>query len=208
MHIGCSDDPHRIHWYKNFNGWQEWAPFSWRTPRQKGTFNGSHALRASSALVPTLFPNSILGGGKIMGDCRRPTSRKPICGSIENLSNTAQCFLFCSQFLHTRGKLDSPLQWKNRPPHGVKFYWNPSETKNNYYGKKSQYLVLLEADRPPFTFPSVMNEIGFFGWVSSILLFIFKAFSREGRLNMRPAILFVSTFLFFYSIWIWGMFNA
>ena len=74
--------------------------------------------------------------------------------------------------------------------------------------KKSQYLVLLEADRPPFTFPSVMNEIGFFGWVSSILLFIFKAFSREGRLNMRPAILFVSTFLFFYSIWIWGMFNA
>lgn len=164
MHIGCSDDPHRIHWYKNFNGWQEWAPFSWRTPRQKGTFNGSHALRASSALVPTLFPNSILGGGKIMGDCRRPTSRKPICGSIENLSNTAQCFLFCSQFLHTRGKLDSPLQWKNRPPHGVKFYWIPSETKNNYCGKKIT-IPGFAGGRPPSLHFSICNEWDWIFWM-------------------------------------------
>ena len=74
--------------------------------------------------------------------------------------------------------------------------------------KKSEYMDLMETDRPPFTFPSIMSAIGFFGWVSSILLFIFKALSRQGHLKKRPAILFVSTFLLFYNIWIWGMFNA
>ncbi len=74
--------------------------------------------------------------------------------------------------------------------------------------KKSEYMDLMETDRPPFTFPSIMSAIGFFGWVSSILLFSFKALSRHGQLKKRPAILFVSTFLLFYNIWIWGMFNA
>jgi len=74
--------------------------------------------------------------------------------------------------------------------------------------KKSLYLVLLEKDRPPYTFPSIMCEIGFFGWVASILLFIFKALSAQGHLKKRPALLFVSSFLIFYSMWIWGLFRA
>tara|TARA_B100001123_G_scaffold415889_1_gene516890 strand:+ start:365 stop:1015 length:651 start_codon:yes stop_codon:yes gene_type:complete len=74
--------------------------------------------------------------------------------------------------------------------------------------KKSQYLLLLEAERPPFLFASLMTEIGFLGWVFSAILFIFKALTPEGHFKKRLAILFVSTFLLFYCLWIWGMFNT
>jgi hypothetical protein len=88
------------------------------------------------------------------------------------------------------------------------FIESQESPKTTFAEKKSQYLSLLETERPPFTFPGIMNEIGFFGWVSSILLFIFKALSPQGQLKKRPATLFVSSFLFFYCIWIWGLFNA
>ncbi len=88
-------------------------------------------------------------------------------------------------------------------------FLNSQETPNaDFAEKKSQYLVLLEANRPPFTFPSLMTELGFFGWVSSILLFLFKALSPQGNIQKSPSIVFGSTFLIFYSIWIWGLFNA
>ena len=80
--------------------------------------------------------------------------------------------------------------------------------KITFADKKSQYLILLEEDRPPFTFPSIMCELGFFGWVLSILLFIFKALSPQGHVKMRPALLFISSFFVSYSMWVWGLFNA
>ncbi|MBT7935584.1 MAG: hypothetical protein HN722_05225 [Nitrospina sp.] len=90
----------------------------------------------------------------------------------------------------------------------VKFIESHEQQKTTFAEKKSEYLDLLETDRPPFTFASIMNAIGFFGWTASVLLFIFKALSPQGHLKKRPAILFTSTFLLFYSIWIWGLFNT
>lgn len=90
----------------------------------------------------------------------------------------------------------------------INFTKSHKDLKVDFADKKSQYLVLLEEERPPLTFPSLVNEIGFFGWVTSVLLFIFKALSPQGNLQRRPAILFTSSFLIFYSIWIWGLFNA
>jgi hypothetical protein len=90
----------------------------------------------------------------------------------------------------------------------VKFIESHEQPKTTFAEKKSEYLDLLETDRPPFTFASIISVIGFFGWTASILLFIFKALSQQGHLKKRPAILFASTFLFFYSIWVWGLFNT
>ena len=90
----------------------------------------------------------------------------------------------------------------------VNFTDSKENQKATFAEKKSQYLILLEEDRTPFTFPSIMSEIGFFGWVSSILLFIFKALSPQGHVKKRPAMFFVSSFIVFYCIWIWGLLNA
>jgi hypothetical protein len=90
----------------------------------------------------------------------------------------------------------------------VKYTESQENPEMSLADKKAQYLSLLENERPPFTFPSLINEVGFFGWVLSILLFIFKALSPQGHIKKGPAILFISSFSIFYSIWIWGLFNA
>lgn len=88
------------------------------------------------------------------------------------------------------------------------FIASQPKTTITFNQKKSQYLELLQADRPPYIFASVVNEIGFFGWVASALLFIVKALSPQGGVKQRPAFLFFSSFIIFYSLWIWGMFKT
>jgi hypothetical protein len=90
----------------------------------------------------------------------------------------------------------------------TRFIDSQKMSKITFSEKKSQYMILLETERRPFIFASIVNEIGFFGWIASVLFFIFKALSPQGNIKKGPAILFFSTFLFFYSIWVWGLFNA
>jgi tetratricopeptide (TPR) repeat protein len=89
-----------------------------------------------------------------------------------------------------------------------KFIASQKIQRNSFADKKSEYLFLLEEDRPPYTFYSVINEVGFFGWVFSIFLFIFKALTPQGKIKKHPAILFISSFFLFYVIWVWGLLNA
>jgi len=80
--------------------------------------------------------------------------------------------------------------------------------KTSFTEKKSQYLKLLEAERPPLTMPSIVAIAGFFGWVTSVLLFIFKALSPQGDIKRKPGMVFAATFSFFYMTWIWGLLNT
>ncbi len=90
----------------------------------------------------------------------------------------------------------------------TRFVESRKSPKLSFTEKKSHYMKLLEAERPPSTFASIVNEVGFFGWIASVLLFIFKALSPEGTVKKKPAIFFITAFSLFYSIWIWGLFNA
>lgn len=51
----------------------------------------------------------------------------------------------------------------------------------------------------------IIMYIGFFGYLGSAVLFIFKGFQKDGTTNLRPAVLwFVSIFVFFI-LWIVGL---
>jgi hypothetical protein len=55
---------------------------------------------------------------------------------------------------------------------------------------------------------SIITLIGLFGWISSALLFLFKAFPERGLFIARPARLWGALLLAFYAVWIVGMLNA
>ena len=130
----------------------------------------------------------------------------------QNIEALKTCRILRSAFYSVRSIYTPGKKWihlcNEKIAHLMAFIESQERPGITFSEKKSEYMDLMETDRPPFTFPSIMSAIGFFGWVSSILLFIFKALSRQGHLKKRPAILFVSTFLLFYNIWIWGMFNT
>ena len=83
-----------------------------------------------------------------------------------------------------------------------------SENKNSYENRKNKYKKDLESDRPPSNYGSILTEIGFFGWVICVILFLFNAVTPKAELKRKPAIIFSATFLLFYGIWVLGMFKV
>ena len=73
---------------------------------------------------------------------------------------------------------------------------------------KSRFLKNFQADRPPSTVGSILTEVGFFGWVVCVILFLFKAITPTAGLQPRPAFIYSIAFLLFYAFWILGMFNV
>jgi hypothetical protein len=73
---------------------------------------------------------------------------------------------------------------------------------------KSRFLKNFQADRPPSTVGSILTEVGFFGWVTCTALFSLKTITPTAGLKPRPAIIYSTSFLLFYVIWILGMFNV
>ncbi|MEC4677973.1 MAG: hypothetical protein VST69_04385, partial [Nitrospirota bacterium] len=70
-------------------------------------------------------------------------------------------------------------------------------------------LVILERPMSPDPFWSMMVVLGFLGWASGTLLFIWRAF-REGstQVMLKQGILWGSVIVVFYALWIIGMVNA
>ncbi len=57
-------------------------------------------------------------------------------------------------------------------------------------------------------FWSVVVLVGLAGWISSALLFLFKAFPGRGQFLARPAMIWGGAFLVAYLVWIVGMLSA
>ena len=55
---------------------------------------------------------------------------------------------------------------------------------------------------------SIITLIGLSGWVSSSIVFLFRAFPGRGLFEVREARVWGGAVLVFYGIWIAGMLNA
>ena len=72
---------------------------------------------------------------------------------------------------------------------------------------KYKSLLILERDLDPILFWVIVLEVGFVGWIASVLMFILKAY-RNGRLDNRLALMFGSSFFLFYAAWVIGLWRA
>jgi hypothetical protein len=55
---------------------------------------------------------------------------------------------------------------------------------------------------------SIITLIGLFGWVSSAIVFLFKAFPGRGLFEVRAARLWGAALLVSYAVWVIGLLNA
>lgn len=58
------------------------------------------------------------------------------------------------------------------------------------------------------TFWSVVVEIGFIGWVSSTIAFIFKGIDKQNHLVKKNAVIFGILIVVFYALFVAGLVNA
>ncbi len=74
-------------------------------------------------------------------------------------------------------------------------------------GEKKKFLYVLEVDRAPSPFWSVLAEAGFLGWISSVLFIIIRGFDDKGKIRRR-AIYGVTAFIFTFGIWVISLLKA
>ena len=68
--------------------------------------------------------------------------------------------------------------------------------------EKRKQLYVMKVDRAPGPFWSILVEIGFFGWIGSVVLIIFKGFSDNGKIHKKFALYSVLSFLLSFTIWV------
>ncbi len=74
--------------------------------------------------------------------------------------------------------------------------------------RRDEALAVLKRPMRPYAGWSIILEVGFWGWITGTLFFIFRAFNTEHKLNMRRGLFWGGIVIFFYSLWIIGMMNA
>ncbi|MBC8284728.1 MAG: hypothetical protein H8E32_13010 [Nitrospinae bacterium] len=133
----------------------------------------------------------------------------------KNLTEEAlkTCRLLRGAFFSTRSFWTPGKKWINRCNEKIAHWMasKPGSTNLNslsFENHKVKILEKLQADRPPSTLGGLLTEIGFFGWVTCAVLFLFKAVTPTAGLNPRPTIIYSTAFLIFYGIWILGMFKV
>jgi len=62
--------------------------------------------------------------------------------------------------------------------------------------------------KDPSVFWSIVLILGFFGWIGTVFLFIFKAIDENDRLIKKRALLLYIVFVFCYALWVIGMKQA
>ena len=68
--------------------------------------------------------------------------------------------------------------------------------------EKMKHLYVMKVDRAPGPFWSILVEIGFFGWIGSVVLIIFKGFSDNGKIHKKFALYSALSFLLSFTIWV------
>ena len=123
------------------------------------------------------------------------------------------CRLLRGAFYSTRSFFTPEKKWINLCNEKVA-HWMASkpdlinEAPLTFESRKNKFLNNLQADRPPYTFWALLTEVGFFGWVACAVLFLIKGVTPTASLKTRPAVIYSTAFLLFYTIWILGMFNV
>jgi hypothetical protein len=66
----------------------------------------------------------------------------------------------------------------------------------------------LARDERPNVFWVLFLEFGFFGFLASVFLLIWRGFDREGRMNLRHSMPWVMSMVVTFGIWIFGLLKA
>ena len=87
--------------------------------------------------------------------------------------------------------------------------YSEEDRKKSLEQKTEEALAILKRPMKPDPFWSVILVVGFLGWVSAVLFFIWKGFRDGGTEVIAKRGLFVGTIvIFFYALWIIGMMKA
>jgi hypothetical protein len=74
--------------------------------------------------------------------------------------------------------------------------------------EKARFLHVMRVDKMPSPFWSVLVEIGFFGWIGSVIFTIWKGFNFFGEINTKKAFYGFIMFLLFFSLWVVSLLKA
>lgn len=72
----------------------------------------------------------------------------------------------------------------------------------------ARFSAQLQRRTAPHIGWSIVTEVGFFGWVGATMFFILRAFSAQGTLLWRQGLLWGSSIVLFFMVWIVGMLFA
>lgn len=86
--------------------------------------------------------------------------------------------------------------------------YSEADKKKTVEQRTEEALAILKRPLKPHTGWSIVLEIGFWGWVAGVLLFIMTGFNAENRVIPKRGLLLGGWIVFFYTLWIVGMMNA
>jgi hypothetical protein len=78
---------------------------------------------------------------------------------------------------------------------------------NEADSEKKKLLYVMTVDRAPDPFWAVLVEIGFFGWVGSVVFLIFKGFSDDGKIR-KASVYGIVSFLLTFGVWVAALLKA
>ena len=86
--------------------------------------------------------------------------------------------------------------------------YSKADREKTFEQRKAESLKILEKDYTPNVFWSILMEVGFIGWISCTIGFIFRVFTGEKGFDGRRALLWGGLIIIFYALWIVGMMRA
>lgn len=74
--------------------------------------------------------------------------------------------------------------------------------------EKNKHLHVMKVDRAPLPSWSLLVELGFTGWIASVIFIIFKGFDDNGRMRKRAAFYGILSFILTFALWIVSLLRA
>jgi uncharacterized protein YwgA len=74
--------------------------------------------------------------------------------------------------------------------------------------EKEKLLHVMRTDRAPVPFWTLAVEVGFFGWIASVVLTILRGFDDRGNMRKRVFLYGTLCFIFTFALWVIAMFKA
>ncbi len=87
--------------------------------------------------------------------------------------------------------------------------YSEADRQKSLEQKTEEALAILRRPMKPDTSWSIVVVIGFLGWVSAVLIFIWRAFYEGSvKIKLKPGLFWGSVVILFYALWIIGMMRA
>ncbi len=74
--------------------------------------------------------------------------------------------------------------------------------------EKKKHLYVMKYDRAPVPLWSVLSEIGFVGWIISVIFIIVKGFENNGKLRKKFALYGILLFILTFALWVVSLLKA